>query len=56
LKRLDASRVEPALILAIADENPVADEIRAVVRTWRESTRLNTVAQNAADEILQGPT
>jgi hypothetical protein len=54
LKRLDASRVEPALILALADEDPVADEIRTVVRTWRDSTRLNTVAQNAADEVLQG--
>ncbi|CAN5717052.1 KAP family P-loop domain protein [soil metagenome] len=54
LKRLDASRVEAALILAIADDDSVADEIRAVVRIWRESTRLNTVAQNAADEVLGG--
>jgi KAP family P-loop domain len=54
LQRLDASRVEAALILAIADEDPVPDEIRAVIRTWRETTRLNMIAKNAADEVLGG--
>lgn len=54
LRRLDASRVDAGLILAIAGGDAVPGEIRTVVREWRESTRLQAVAQNAADEVLGG--
>jgi hypothetical protein len=54
LRRLDASRVDAGLILAIASGDTVPAEMRTVVREWRESIRLQPVAQNAADEVLGG--
>jgi hypothetical protein len=54
LERIDASRVEAALVLAIAGEGEPAEPIRSVIRTWSESGKLKSIAKNAADEVLGG--
>jgi hypothetical protein len=52
LKRLDASRVEAALIISLAGGQSVPDPIRSVIRTWDETGRLNPIAANAANDAL----
>lgn len=52
LARIDPSRVEAALVITVGGEELITEEIRTVIKGWRDSDRLQEVAKNAADEIL----
>lgn len=53
LRRIDASRVEPALILALDHEDqPIPEEIRGVIKAWSDSGDLSDISKNAADLVL----
>lgn len=54
LTRIDPSRVEASLIITIGGGEVITEEIRTVIRSWRDSDRLQEVAKNTADEILGG--
>jgi hypothetical protein len=54
LERLDASRVEAALIISLTAGQTVPDAIRSVIRSWNDTGRLNPMATNAADDALGG--
>lgn len=56
LRRLDPSRVDAALIITIGADGVISDDIRGLVRGWRESQRLQDIAQNAADDLLGSQT
>lgn len=56
LERLDASRVEAALIIGLIAGQTVPDAIRSVIRTWNDTGRLNQMAVNAAEDTLSGGT
>lgn len=55
LRRIDASRVEPALILSLESEGgPLPDEIRGVIKAWSDSGDLSEMSRNAAEYVSGG--
>ena len=53
LRRIDASRVEPALILSLEHEDqPIPEEIRGAIKGWNDSGDLSGISQNAAKYVL----
>ncbi len=54
LRRLDPARVDAGLIIAMGGDHPAAEQMRAIVREWRDGGQLGEIQQNAADEVLSG--
>jgi hypothetical protein len=53
LRRLDASRIDAGLIIALTGEKAPLDKTRPVIREWLESNRLGDVQAGAAREALE---
>lgn len=54
LRRLDPARVDAGLIIAMGGDHPAAEQMRTIVREWRDGGQLGEIQQNAADEVLGG--
>jgi len=54
LATLDASRVEPVLIIALSDGGTSHEAIVAVAREWRDSPAISAISKNAVEESFGG--
>ena len=54
LATLDASRIEPVLIITISDEGQAHEAIVAVVKKWRDSTGISEISKNAVEKSFGG--
>jgi hypothetical protein len=52
LRRMDPGRVDAGLIIAMGGDHPAAEQMRTIVREWRDGGSLDEIRQNAADEVL----
>jgi hypothetical protein len=54
LQRLDPARVDAGLIIAMGGDHPGAEQMRGIIREWRDSGQLGEIPQKAADDVMGG--
>jgi len=53
LRTLDPARVDSGLIIEMGGGGPAAEQMRALLREWKEGGQLGAVQAAAADEVLE---